>query len=216
MHKENPQHVCSQNVFTKEEKISSQIQTEIQKVSLPDDCSDWMIKELENEKSNQINRRTFSLKRLKNELSKLDEKLEKLMTAYLENVLSLTEYQEAKNVLVNQKQVLKDKIVSFERESNNRFELSINFIKASKQAKIIALQENPERIRDFLKKIGSNFLIQNQNISFSPRGAWLIVAKSGLGARSTPFAESAESVFADNSPEILNFQTWRRVEDLNL
>ena len=211
--KKNPQHVCSQNVFTREEKISSQIKTELQKVSLPEDCSDWMIKELENEKIQSNQSSDFFAQKIKNELSKLDEKLEKLMTAYLENVLSLAEYQEAKNIIVNQKQVLKDKIVSFERKSNNRFELSINFIKASKQAKIIALQENSERILDFLKKIGSNFQIQNQNISFSPRGAWLIVVKSGLGARSAPFAERSS---ADNSPEISDFQKMRRVQDLNL
>jgi len=33
--KKNPNHICAQNVFTREEKISSQIKKEIQKVSLP-------------------------------------------------------------------------------------------------------------------------------------------------------------------------------------
>jgi len=42
-----------------------------------------------------------------------DEKLEKLMNAYLESVLSLAEYQKTKNILVNQKQVLKDKNIFF-------------------------------------------------------------------------------------------------------
>ena len=210
--KKNPRHKCKQNVFTREEKISSQIKTELQKVSLSDDCSDWMIKELEKEKIQSNQSSNFFAQKTKNELSKLDEKLEKLMTAYLENALNLYEYRKSKNILVNQKQVLKDKISSFDRKSNNRFELSINFIKASKQAKIIALQENPERIRDFLKKIGSNFQIQNQNISFSPRGAWQIVAKSGLGALRAPFAERSS---AHNSSEILNFKKMRREWDSN-
>ena len=210
--KKNPHHKCKQNIFTKEEKISSQIKTELQKVSLPDDCSDWMIKELKKEKIQSNQSSDFFAQKVKKELSKLDEKLEKLMTAYLENVLSLAEYQESKNILVNQKQILKDKISSFERKSNNRFELAINFIKTSKQAKIIALQKNPERIRDFLKKIGSNFQIQNQNISFSPRGAWQIVAKSGLGALRAPFAERSS---AHNSSEILNFKKMRREWDSN-
>ncbi len=97
------------------------------------------------------------------------------MNAYLESVLNIKEYQKAKNVLINQKQVFKDKLKAFEQKSNNRFELADKFIKDSKQAKIIASKENPEGIRDFLKKIGSNFQIQNQNISFCPRGAWQIV-----------------------------------------
>ncbi len=134
------------------------------------------------------------------------------MNAFLESALNLAEYREAKNKLVNQKQVLKDKLNAFEQKSNNRFELVAKFIKSSKQAKIIALQENPEGIRDFLKKIGSNFLIQNQNISFSPRGAWQILSKSALCARSAPAERrSREANNAQNS-EIVN---WRRGWDSN-
>jgi len=76
------------------------------------------------------------------------------MNAYLESALNLTEYREAKNKLVNQKQLLKDKLTAFEQKSNNRFELATKFINSIKQAEIIALQENPEQGRDFLKKIG--------------------------------------------------------------
>ena len=210
--KKNPRHKCTQNVFTREEKISSQIKTELQKVSLPDDCADWMITELKKEKIQSSKSSDFFAQKTKKELSKLDEKLEKLMTAYLESVLNIKEYQKAKNVLINQKQVLKDKLKSFEQKSNNRFELADKFIKDSKQAKIIASKENPERIRDFLKKIGSNFQIQNQNISFLPRGAWQIIINSGLGAQGAPFAELCS---ADNSPEISNFKNWRRGRDSN-
>ncbi len=62
--------------------------------------------------------------KIEEEIKKIDEKLEKLMNAYLENVLSLEKYREAKNKLVNQKQFLKDKLAAFEQKSNNRFELA--------------------------------------------------------------------------------------------
>ncbi len=179
---------------------------------MPDDWSDWMIKELEKEKIQSTKSSDFFTQKTKKELSKLDEKLEKLMNAYLESALNLDEYRKAKNILVNQKQVLKDKIVSFERKSNNRFELAINFIKTSKQAKIIALQENPEGIRDFLKKIGSNFQIQNQAVSFSPRGAWQIVANRA------PFAPPAGGTTAPQAREIsknAEIVNWRREGDSN-
>jgi len=45
-----------------------------------------------------------------------------------------------------------EKLSAFERKSNNQFELMINLIKQANQAKIIALQENHEQSRDFLKK----------------------------------------------------------------
>ena len=69
---------------------------------------------------------------------------------YLESALNLAEYREAKNKLVNQKQVLKDKIN--------------------------ALQENPEQGRDFLKKIGSNFQILDQKLIFDFKNPWEILA----------------------------------------
>ena len=134
------------------------------------------------------------------------------MNAYLESVLNIKEYQKAKNILINQKQVLKNKLKSFEQKSNNRFELADKFIKDSKQAKIIASKENPEGIRDFLKKIGSNFQIQNQNISFCPRGAWQIVAKSALFARSATAPQAREET---KIPKIAEIVKWRRGRDSN-
>ncbi len=75
------------------------------------------------------------------------------MNAYLENALSLEEYREVKNKLVNQKQLLKDKLAAFEQKRNNRFELAARFINSVKLSQIIALQESPEQGRDFLKRL---------------------------------------------------------------
>ncbi len=210
--RKNPNHKCSQNVFTREEKISSQIKMEIQKVSLPDDCADWMLKEIEKERKAKAQSSSFFAQKIKQEIAKIDEKLEKLMNAYLESVLNIKEYQEAKNKLINQKQVLKDKLNAFEQKSDNRFELAARFVKASKQAKIIASKENPEGIRDFLKKIGSNFQLQNQNVSFSPRGAWQIVAKWGFGARSAPAERLCREAISSQNDKIVK---WRRGRDSN-
>ncbi|MEA2088858.1 MAG: hypothetical protein U9O55_03410 [Patescibacteria group bacterium] len=148
----------------------------------------------------------FFAQKTEKELSKLDEKLEKLMNAYLESVLNIKEYQKAKNILINQKQVLKDKLKSFEQKSNNRFELADKFIKDSKQAKIIASKESARGGRDFLKKIGSNFQIQNQELSFCPRGAWQIVANSALCAHGAPFAELRSARNSAKTDKIVN---WR-------
>ena len=112
--KKNPNHKCSQNVFTREEKISSQINETIQKVSLPDDWADKMINELENEKNKNAQSFRFFAQKTETEIKAIDEKMEKLMNAYLENVLDLAEYREVKNKLVNQKQLLKDKLTAFE------------------------------------------------------------------------------------------------------
>ncbi|MGE4554847.1 MAG: recombinase family protein [Candidatus Paceibacterota bacterium] len=204
--KKNPNHICSQNVFTREEKISSQIKEAIQKVSLPDDCADWMLKELEKEQKEKAQSSRFFAQKIENEIKTIDEKLEKLMNAYLESALNLAEYREAKNKLVNQKQLLKDKLTAFEQKSNNRFELAAKFINTVKQARIIALQENPEQGRDFLKKIGSNFRLSGQKLFLDFKNPYKIVANA------EPERSEGEAIPSQNS-KIVN---WRRAEDSNL
>src|SRR3989344_2110716 len=119
---------------------------------------------------------------------------------------NLAEYREAKNKLVNQKQLLKDKLNAFEQKSNNRFELAAKFINTVKQAEIIAVQENPEQGRDFLKKIGSNFRIAERTLSFPLQNAWILAGKYHAEA------QRAEATSYDFSESI----NWRRVQDSNL
>jgi len=198
--KKNPNHKCSQNVFTREEKISSQINETIQKVSLPDDWADKMINELENEKNKNAQSFRFFAQKTETEIKAIDEKMEKLMNAYLENVLDLAEYREVKNKLVNQKQLLKDKLTAFEQKSNNRFELAAKFINSIKQAEIIALQENPEQGRDFLKKIGSNFRLSGQKLFLDFKNPYKILVSA------EPERSEGEATIAQNP----NFENWRR------
>ncbi|MCM8787998.1 MAG: recombinase family protein, partial [Candidatus Omnitrophica bacterium] len=199
--KKNPNHKCSQNVFTKEEKISSQINNLIQKVSLSNDWAEKMLAELEKEKNETAQSSRFFTQKIENEIKTIDEKLEKLMTAYLENALSLDEYREVKNKLVNQKQLLKDKLAAFEQKSNNRFELATRFINSLKQSQIIALQENPEQSRDFLKKIGSNFRLNGQKLFLDFKNPYKILVSA------EPERSEGEATSSQNS----NFENWRCV-----
>ncbi len=197
--KKNPNHKCSQNVFTREEKISSQINEVIQKVSLPDDWAEKMLTELEKEKNEKAQSSRFFAQKIENEIKMIDEKLEKLMNAYLENALSLEEYRQAKNEFVNQKQLLKDKLNAFEQKSNNRFELTARFITTVKQSQIIALQENPEQSRDFLKKIGSNFRLSGQKLFLDFKNPFKILAEA------EPRLWRGEATIAQNP----NSENWR-------
>ncbi len=196
---------CSQR-YVREEIIAEQIKKEIQKVSLPDDWADWMIKELEKEKEQKAQSSRFFAQKIENEIKEIDQKLDKLMDAYLENALALEEYRQVKNKLVNQKQLLKDKLTAFEQKSDNRFEPAIKFINSLKQSKIAALQENRERSRDFLKKIGSNLQILERKLFFDFRNPYKIVA----------FAEPERSEGEATTSQNLNFEKWRWVQDSNL
>jgi len=101
---------------------------------LPDDWASWMLVENRKDILSEVQSSTLFVDSTKADISLLDSKIEKLMNAYLENALSLEEYRDMKNKLVNEKQLLKEKISAFGRKSNNRFELAIAFLKDANQA----------------------------------------------------------------------------------
>ncbi len=135
-----------------------------------------MIDELESEKHEKAQSNTIFVQKLNEEMIMIDTKLEKIMSAYLENALDIDEYRNMKNKLINQKQLLKDKLLSFEQKGNNWFELVANFINSIKHSNITILRENPKQSRDFLKKVGSNFRLINQNLFFDFKNPYKIIA----------------------------------------
>ena len=149
--------------------MTEMIKGEIKKVSLPDDVVDWLIAKVEKEKIDDNNSSKDQIQKVNIEITVVDLKLDKLMTAYLENALTLPEYQETKNKLITEKHALKDKLVAFERVSSNRFEPVINFLNDCKQAAILAESNDPVKIREFFQKVGSNPLVRDRALVFSPR-----------------------------------------------
>ncbi len=202
---------CTQK-YVREEIITSQIKEEIKKVSLPLDWTNWMI--VENEKDRQSENQSSEIfsQKTKDEISLLDSKVEKLMNLYLENVLSLEEYRDSKNKLVNQKQLLKEKLSAFEKKSNNRFELTENFLKANIHMVELANEKTNEENLHLFKKVGSNFLIKDRTVLFEPRSAWRTLSDSGFfGGNSEQTALRADHIFASEP----DFVFWRRMWDSN-
>ncbi len=194
---------CSQK-YTREEIITSEIQKEIKKVSLPDDWAKWMIAENAKDRQSEAQSSTLFADKTKADISLLDSKIEKLMNAYLENALSLEEYRDAKSALVSQKQLLKEKLSAFEQKANNRFELTEKFLKYNIELANEGINE--EKLHLF-KKVGSNFIIEARTVLFEPRGAWRILAGSGFcGGNAEQTALRADHIFGGN----LNSEFWRR------
>jgi len=195
---------CSQK-YIREEIITSEIQKEIKKVSLPADWVSWMIEENRKDQSSEIQSSTLFADNTKADISLLDSKIEKLMTAYLESALSLEEYRDAKSALVSSKQLLKEKLSAFEQKANNRFELTEKFLKYNMEW---ANKETNEAKLHLFKKVGSNFQIKDRTVLFEPRGAWKNLLDSGiLGGNALVSRLRRDPVSASNS----DFQFWRRM-----
>ena len=160
-----------------------------------------MIEENAKDQSSEVQSSEIFSQKIHNEISLLDSKIEKLMNAYLENALSLEEYREAKNKLVNQNQLLKEKLSAFEQKANNRFELTEKFFKYNME---LANDRTNEENTHLFKKVGSNFLIKDRTVLFEPRGAWKILAGIGFGGNSAhTSALRADPFFREDSDSVL-------------
>ena len=169
-----------------------------------------MLAENENDKLVEAQSSTLFADNTKAEISLLDSKIEKLMNAYLENALSLEEYRDAKSALVNQKQLLKEKLSAFEQKGNNRFELTEKFLKYNME---LANESTNEGKLHLYKKVGSNFQIKDRTVFFEPRGAWKTLLDSGIfGGNAFVSRLRRDTISASNS----DFQFWRRRQDSNL
>ena len=195
---------CSQP-YAREDNISQQMSEKISQVSLPDSSADWVLAEINNERESETQQVASQVDRFNNEVVLIEGKLEKLMTAYLDSALSLEEYKTKKNELINQKQLLKSKIDALASKSVNRFERISNFISASKQAKRVAQESNPQSLREWIQKISSNPLLTGGMLDSDFRNPWRILEKYN----------SAPQSGAAISSGILNFEKLRIGWDSN-
>ena len=93
---------------------------------------------------------------------------------YIEDgVLTLEEYQAKKQKLLNEKLDIEQKIRDFEQSGNNWLEPMREMIFEAKQAKILLSQGDNYQIREFLKNVGSNFILKDKKFNFAPKRKFL-------------------------------------------
>jgi len=162
---------CRQK-YVREEELARQIQVYIQKVSLSDDWLENILRELEKDKGQFSQSSLTYLQNLNNKITDIDRKINKLIDVYLEGALTLEEYQLKKNSLVNEKKDLQEKARDFADEGNNWFEPARRFVTSLNEAHYALQGGNLESQKEFLKKIGSNFILKERRLSFSTEGTF--------------------------------------------
>lgn len=166
---------CSQK-YVREEELTSEVNDVLKKVSLPPSWADNMLAKLEAEREQEAQNGTHYAQNLKSEITLCDEKLEKLLDAHLDKLISKEEYVAKKKKLLNRKVEISEQLADFEHSGDYWLEPMRLFILDSKQAKIIASKENLPAKRDFLKKIGSNPLLRDRALVISWQNPWKILA----------------------------------------
>ena len=190
---------CQEKHFLREEALTEQIKNFLQKVSLSSQDTEKVLAELEKDEKRAKKEAKTTVQNLKFELAEIETKLEKLLDAYLGEIISADDYKVRKGNFVTRKVELGEKIRDFEQKGLSWLEPAREFVKSLNQAAKLIETENKEEMTTFVKTIGSNHVLENRQFVFAPKIQYKLAAER-----------------SEANPQNLQFPQWCPREDSNL
>ncbi len=191
---------CSQP-YLQENALSTQLQTLLQSVSLPLSEIEEMEKQVTVWESESISERGSVAQNLKTKLSVTKEKLDKLITLYLDGDIEREIYLERKDLLLREKAKVSESLDDFGQQKKQWLQPLRSFILSLKECAEIEKTSNHLEWKKFFQKIGSNPEIKDKMVSIHWGELWDFVAsaKGGSGKHSASFCSK-------NSLPISNYE----------
>ena len=171
--KKNP---CSQK-YVREELLTEQIKSFLQKVSLPSQDTEKVLHELDKDEQKAREDSKVFVENLKSELVVVEIKLDKLLSAYLDEVITSEEYAAQKQKMLDHRVELKEKIHEIEDKGVSWLEPARAWAKSLNQAEKLLSSGDKGEMTTFLKQIGSNHILIDKSFSFSPKKPFQILAE---------------------------------------
>ena len=168
---------CQEKHYLREETLAEQIKTFLQKVSLSSQDTEKVLAALDSEQDKAREDAQSEVSVLKEKLSQVEAKLQKLLDIYVADALSTEEYAAKKQSLLSQKVSLNEKIIDFEQKGLSWLEPARAFVKSLNQATNLLSTDNLSELPTFLKNIGSNHILQNRQFFFTPKIQYKLVAE---------------------------------------
>ena len=183
---------CEEKHFLRQEELYKQITSFLQKVSLSSHDTQKVLAELDKQESQAKEQVKTTVQNLKEQLTLAEQKLEKLLDVYLSETITIEEYTSRKEKLIKLKVGLQEQIRDFEEKGLSWLEPAREFVLSLNQATKLLASENKTEMTTFLKNIGSNCILQNRQLIFSPKIQYKLTAER-------PPAGEAGSEAASNS-----------------
>ena len=194
--------ICSQK-YVREELLTEQVRSFLQKVSLPNQDTKKVLRELDKDEQKARENSKVFVENLKKELADVEVKLDKLLSAYLDEVITPQEYAAQKQKMLDHRVELKEKIREIEDKGVSWLEPARAWIKSLNQADNLLESGDKSEMTTFLKQIGSNHILIDKSFSFSPKKPFQILAERWQSRR-------------EASSSNLRNPIWRKREDSNL
>ena len=191
--------LCQEKHYLREESLTEQITSYLQKVSLSRQDTEKVLAALDSEQDKAREDAQAEIGVLKEQLVSIETKLQKLLDIYLADALSTEEYAAKKQSLLSQKVSLSEKITDFETKGLSWLEPAREFVKSLNQAANLLSPPNLSGMTTFLKNIGSNHILRNREFVFTPKIEYKLVAER-----------------SEANQNRLQFPTWCARQDSNL
>ncbi len=188
---------CSQR-YVREEILTEQVKSFLQKVSLSGQDTEKVLCELDKDEQKAKTNNQATLQNLKNEAAAISAKLDKLLSAYLDEIVSAEEYAAQKEKLLSRRVELNEEINEIENGSVSWLEPARAFVKSLNQAEKLLSSGDKSEMTTFLKQIGSNHILFDKSFSFSSKNEYKLAAERSEAA-----------------PSDLKNSNWRRGWDSN-
>ena len=201
---------CSQG-YLREDLMQNQIREVLQMVALPDEWADKMLAKVEVwEKEEQKNLVSFA-QNIETKISDTEEKLDKLVNAFLEETIDKGTYLKKKEEQIKLKTELTQKKTDLRQKGKFWFEPLKNWIESAHLAEKLANSKDFCFEKSLLEKIGTNRILKDKKLrfDFAPPFSFISKYKGMAGERQDKNKKGDE---VKNTPSPL----WCAREDLNL
>ncbi|MBX7148162.1 recombinase family protein [bacterium] len=194
---------CSER-YIREEVLAAQIQQAIQDVALPGGYYEFIKSEMNNEKESSQQFIAARKGKLMAERKEVQSKLERLLDAHLERIIDQTEFMAKKETLLQVKIGLDEELTRLSTQGPlSWLEPCGVFVEAAQNAGQLAEGGDFKSQKEFLKKIGSNFLLGGRQLTFEYKRPWSFLGGNSfifksLGPLSDNYFSQPEAAQAAN------------------
>jgi len=158
---------CTQK-YVREEEIDRQLSSLIQKISLPKDWAEKLLKMAEKDFKNSAQSSSAFVEETKKDILKINVKLERLLTGYLDQVIDQPDYCLQKAKLLSKKKSLEEEISTFSHKQNDWLAPFQNWLKDAQSLDKIASDSDLFAKKVCAKEIfGSHLLLGEKSVRAS-------------------------------------------------
>jgi site-specific DNA recombinase len=196
---------CAQP-YTQEKVLAAQLQTLLQSVSLPFSEIEEMDKQITAWEKESISEKGSVVQNLKEKIRANEEKLNKLVSVFLDGDIEREMYLARKDLLMREKAGLLESETNFGQQRKNWVEPLRSFVLSLKQATDLEKTSNHLEWKKFFQKIGSNPEIKDKTVSIRWGELWDFTASAvggkGFGENQSAILASAKSLHILNSEQV--------------